>query len=121
MSKEIIALRIYIVRHGETQENRDGIIQGQKDTELNEIGLRQASLLGEALKDVKFSFGFSSDLKRALNVGSQQLIFQRKSDNDIQTAKAIMKHHDGVEIVIDPILRERVSVIVGDILSCTRS
>ena len=63
------ALRIYVVRHGETQENREGIIQGQKDTELNEIGSRQASLLGEALKDVKFSFVFSSDLKRALNVG----------------------------------------------------
>ena len=63
-----ITLRVYLVRHGETQENREGIIQGQKDTELNEVGLKQARLLGEALKDVKFSLGFSSDLKRAYNV-----------------------------------------------------
>ena len=63
-----ITMRVYLVRHGETQENREGIIQGQKDTELNEAGLKQAGLLGEALKDVKFSLGFSSDLKRAYNV-----------------------------------------------------
>jgi probable phosphoglycerate mutase len=63
-----IALRVYLVRHGETQWNRDGIIQGQQDTELNEMGLQQARLLGDALKDLKFSLAFSSDLKRAYNV-----------------------------------------------------
>lgn len=63
-----IALRAYFVRHGETHENRDGFIQGQKDTELNEIGIEQVRLLGESLKDVKFSLAFSSDLRRAYNV-----------------------------------------------------
>lgn len=61
-------LRIYFIRHGETQENREGIIQGQADTKLNEIGVKQANLVGEALKDVEFAFSFSSDLKRAVTV-----------------------------------------------------
>lgn len=63
-----IALRIYLVRHGETKENREGVIQGQQDTELNEVGVAQAKLLSESLKDVEFSAVFSSDLRRAYNV-----------------------------------------------------
>ena len=64
---------MYIVRHGETQENRDGIIQGQQDTALNAVGLEQARMVGEALKDAKLGVAFSSDLSRALKVrGSNQ-------------------------------------------------
>ena len=66
-SKEA-AVRVYIVRHGETQENRDGIIQGQRDTALNAIGLEQARMAGEALKDAKLGIAFSSDLSRAVKV-----------------------------------------------------
>jgi probable phosphoglycerate mutase len=66
-------VRVYIVRHGETQENRDGIIQGQQDTALNAVGLEQARMVGEALKDAKLGVAFSSDLSRALKVrGSNQ-------------------------------------------------
>ncbi|KAF8197578.1 phosphoglycerate mutase-like protein [Pholiota molesta] len=35
-------VRIYLVRHGETQANRDGIIQGQQDMALNAMGEEQA-------------------------------------------------------------------------------
>ena len=66
-------MRVYIVRHGETQENRDGIIQGQRDTFLNAIGSEQARMVGEALKDAKLGIAFSSDLSRAVKVrGSNQ-------------------------------------------------
>lgn len=61
-------MRVYIVRHGETQENRDGIIQGQQDTSLNVIGLEQARMVGEALKDATLGVAFSSDLSRAVKV-----------------------------------------------------
>lgn len=61
--------RIYLVRHGETQANRDEIIQGHMDTALNEKGVEQARLLGEALKRIKFHHvAFSSDLCRAVSV-----------------------------------------------------
>lgn len=63
-----VVVRVYIVRHGETQENREGVIQGQQDTFLNAIGLEQAKMVGEALKDAKLGIAFSSDLSRAVKV-----------------------------------------------------
>lgn len=63
-----VVVRVYIVRHGETQENRDGVIQGQRDTSLNATGLEQARMVGEALKDAKLGVAFSSDLSRAVKV-----------------------------------------------------
>ena len=57
---------IYIIRHGETDFNRQGRIQGQVDNPLNENGIRLGRITGEGLKDVKFDMIFSSPLKRAL-------------------------------------------------------
>ena len=66
--------RIYLVRHGETQANRDEIIQGHQDTTLNEKGFEQARLVGEALKRIKFhDVAFSSDLGRAVSVSDANL------------------------------------------------
>jgi bisphosphoglycerate-dependent phosphoglycerate mutase len=68
-----VVVRVYIVRHGETQENREGVIQGQRDTALNANGMEQAWMVGEALKDAKLGAAFSSDLGRAVKVrGSNQ-------------------------------------------------
>jgi probable phosphoglycerate mutase len=60
--------RVYIVRHGETEANRQGIIQGQMDTALNEVGVEQARMVGEFLKGVRFDRALSSDLSRATKV-----------------------------------------------------
>ena len=65
---ESVKFRIYIVRHGETDWNRTRRLQGQSDVSLNETGLEQSMLVGEALKDVPFVRAFSSDLQRALKV-----------------------------------------------------
>lgn len=65
-----ILARIYIIRHGETDENRKGIIQGQIDTKLNEEGVMQAKKVTEALRDspVEFEKAWTSDLGRAVAV-----------------------------------------------------
>ena len=60
--------KIYFIRHGETDENRQGIIQGQLDTDMNEIGLDQSEVVAKELQSVPFDEGFSSDLKRAMKV-----------------------------------------------------
>ena len=65
---ESVKFRIYVVRHGETDWNRMRRLQGQSDVSLNETGLEQSVLVGEALKDVPFVRAFSSDLQRALKV-----------------------------------------------------
>lgn len=56
---------IYFVRHGETEWNKIGRMQGSIDIELNETGRKQASIVKEKLKGVKFDKVFSSPLKRA--------------------------------------------------------
>lgn len=59
---------IYIVRHGETDANREHIIQGQLDTSLNANGLSQAQQVADALQSIPFDMAFSSDLSRAVKV-----------------------------------------------------
>jgi broad specificity phosphatase PhoE len=56
---------LYIVRHGQTDLNKQGIVQGRgRDTNLNDEGRRQASQFYKAYKDVKFDKIYVSELKR---------------------------------------------------------
>ena len=59
---------VYLVRHGETEENRQGVMQGQLDTPLNAAGVGQAYLTARVLKTKKFGRAHASDLKRAVKV-----------------------------------------------------
>jgi 2,3-bisphosphoglycerate-dependent phosphoglycerate mutase len=63
-----VLARVYLVRHGETDANRKGIIQGQMDTLLNDRGVQQAEIAGEALRSIPFDIAYSSDLARASKV-----------------------------------------------------
>ena len=56
---------LWLVRHGQTDWNLEGRLQGQLDVPLNETGLQQVRSLAEQLKVSKFSAIFSSDLMRA--------------------------------------------------------
>ena len=56
---------IYIVRHGQTNWNLEGLYQGRIDIELNETGIEQAKQTAEKLKNIKFDVVFSSPLIRA--------------------------------------------------------
>jgi broad specificity phosphatase PhoE len=55
----------YIVRHGQTDLNKRGIIQGRgMDTDLNDEGRKQAAQFFEAYKNVPFDKIYISELKR---------------------------------------------------------
>jgi broad specificity phosphatase PhoE len=56
---------LYLVRHGETDWNVKGFIQGHSDIPLNPTGEQQAQNLGMFLQDVHIDAVFSSDLQRA--------------------------------------------------------
>ncbi|KAK2918139.1 hypothetical protein Q8A73_004885 [Channa argus] len=81
------------VRHGETQCNKEGLLQGQAiNSPLSETGLEQAEAAGRYLKGVKFSNVFVSDMLRAQ-----------------QTAETIMKYNNscsGLQMVSEPLLKE---------------
>jgi broad specificity phosphatase PhoE len=59
-------IRLFLVRHGETDWNRDGRYQGQTDIPLNAVGRRQAALLRDRLRDEQFTSCYSSSLGRAV-------------------------------------------------------
>ncbi len=57
---------LYLVRHGETEHNRRGIIQGGGvDSELNAVGRAQAKALARRLRSVSFDALYASTLQRA--------------------------------------------------------
>jgi broad specificity phosphatase PhoE len=58
-------LRLFLVRHGETDANLNHLIQGTSDGPLNKTGITQAAKLGQFLKHVHFDHIYASDLKRA--------------------------------------------------------
>ncbi|MGZ5857347.1 MAG: histidine phosphatase family protein [Burkholderiaceae bacterium] len=59
------ASHICITRHGETDWNRDGILQGWFDVPINELGRQQAHELAATLTDAGFAAVWSSPLVRA--------------------------------------------------------
>ncbi|XP_040006830.1 fructose-2,6-bisphosphatase TIGAR B isoform X3 [Xiphias gladius] len=83
-----------LVRHGETRYNREKLLQGQGvDTPLSETGAQQGEAAGRYLKDITFNRVFASNLQRA-----------------VQTAEIIVRnntHCSGMEMVLEPLLRER--------------
>jgi broad specificity phosphatase PhoE len=56
---------LLLVRHGETDWNADGRLQGQTDRPLTDFGRRQARELAEELADEQLEAIYASDLARA--------------------------------------------------------
>jgi probable phosphoglycerate mutase len=62
--------RIILVRHGETDWNAAGRIQGQSDTPLNAVGKIQAQRVAQRLSRERVQALYSSDLARALETAT---------------------------------------------------
>lgn len=60
------ALELWLIRHGETEWNRERRIQGQQPNPLSELGVMQARQLGARLACEHFDAVYASDLKRAV-------------------------------------------------------
>jgi len=60
-------MRIFLVRHGQSEANKIHQIQGHMDSQLSELGREQAKSAGEHLLENKITFDavYSSDLSRA--------------------------------------------------------
>ncbi len=73
-------MRIYIVRHGETDANKKGYAQGWTDDPLNENGRLIAELTGQGMKGIRFDCCISSPLIRARDTAQ---IILRESENRV--------------------------------------
>lgn len=83
-----------VIRHGETKANKDHIIQGQLDTELNENGMDQAINAGRLLVDKDFDLVICSDLKRAKHT-AQLVLREMGSDQPAMTTDKLREMHYG--------------------------
>lgn len=72
-------VRVFIIRHGQTDHNVKKILQGHKDTSLNGTGVKQAEQLGSYLKErsIVFDKVASSDLKRCKETTDTLLNFAK--------------------------------------------
>ena len=80
---------LYLVRHGETVDNANQIMQGQTQGQLNKNGIKQAREFSEEWKNKPLDVVIASDLKRS-----------------VDTAKIIAEPHH-LEVLSTPLLRER--------------
>ena len=77
--------KVYILRHGQTEYNRLGVLQGRAiDAPLNELGLLQADAFYNHYKTIPFDLVLTSELQRSIqsvqsfiNSGVQHRIDQR--------------------------------------------
>lgn len=60
-------MKVWIIRHGESENNRDGLWTGQYDAKLTEKGRIDAQRAGRMLNGVHFDHVWSSDLIRAMD------------------------------------------------------
>ena len=58
-------MKVYFVRHGQSQANLDKNFAGQTDAKLTELGKTQAEAIRPSLADISFGKVYSSDLSRA--------------------------------------------------------
>ena len=79
---------LYLVRHGQTDWNAEGRLQGHADRPLDTIGRIQAAAVAQRLASVRLEAIYASDLVRA-----------------VATARAIAAYH-GLEVIRDPRMRE---------------
>lgn len=82
-------MQFLFIRHGQTDYNAQGRVQGQIDIPLNDLGKWQAERIGERLKSYEICGIIASDLSRARD-----------------TAKAVAQHHPHLTLLTTELLRE---------------
>ena len=58
-------MELYLVRHGETEWNKERRLQGQADVALDDFGRQLAVETGEALQDIPFDVMFYKPVKKS--------------------------------------------------------
>lgn len=86
-------MKLYLVRHGLTEENAARVIQGWNPGKLSALGIEQAERLAERLKDIQFDAIYSSDSSRAADTAR---IIARYQDAPINFTAALRERHMGI-------------------------
>ena len=84
-------MRLYLMRHRETDWNREGRLQGQKDIVMNANGIRQMQEVGAHLREKGITFDrvLSSPLRRSMaraEIVASQIGYRREEGRRKQEA-----------------------------------
>lgn len=99
-------MRVFLIRHGETEHNVAGLLAGVTDSKLTNHGVLQAERLGQYLvmnQQLVFTQIYASDLQRAERTANsicvaQNVLFAK----DAQTSRPPL-----IETIVSPLLREQ--------------
>lgn len=90
-------MKALLVRHCQTDRNRDGLVQGRADPPLNDTGRQQARRLAEALAGASVDAVYSSPLTRAMETAA---VIAERHGRDVQPEPALIEldvgHMDGL-------------------------
>lgn len=83
--------KIFLFRHAESSDNKDGIFSGRRDPDLTTEGIEEAKKIRDELKNENVTKAYTSPLTRSKH-----------------TLEIVLEPHEGTELVIaDPRIRER--------------
>ncbi|MCI8759704.1 MAG: histidine phosphatase family protein [Clostridia bacterium] len=88
-------MKLYVVRHGQTDWNVEKRFQGRTDTLLTHAGRQQAKNLSETFKNIDVDFILSSPLQRAIDTAN--IINESKNLNIIIEPKLIERNFGDFE------------------------
>lgn len=90
----IMATTFYLIRHGETDWNRERRVVGQGDPPLNETGRRQAAAAADYLEGLPLSIIYTSDLSRARET-AEMIGAAIRPGADIRSDRRLREKHAG--------------------------
>jgi alpha-ribazole phosphatase len=83
--------KLYLIRHGETEQNKSGVLMGSTDTPLNDQGRLQAAQLRDRINALEVDTIFSSPLSRAVETAT--IVFGEEAP--IITDTSLQEFHFG--------------------------
>ncbi|MEK7120664.1 MAG: histidine phosphatase family protein [Patescibacteria group bacterium] len=87
-------MKLFLVRHGETEENSAGILMGHHHGVLTEKGKQQAREIAEILKNHKFAHIYCSDLNRCIDTA--EFIKESHLDTPLTFTKELREVNMGI-------------------------
>ena len=85
-------MKVFLVRHGETDHNATGVLQGYGPVPLNARGRQQAALVAERLKTVRPLVLYSSDILRARQTAT---VISEQLQLPVQFCEGLREWHVG--------------------------
>ena len=103
--------RIFLIRHGETNWNKEGRFQGQIDIPLNNNGKNQARKTSEYLKNIAFNKAFSSSMHRPYETA--QIILENNKELEIKKIDSLVEISHGLwEGKLEAEIREQWPILI---------